>query len=253
MKQNWVGWKKIEKSGFFYHSSSKKWKLQKINLFFSWKTFLHNRTRINLKNFFSCSNVSRLLYLIIFDSENLKKKRRPNFVSFSGLEKSETKLKNQTKLSGNSIPRNLWCIASPESLGSYHQPFSSLYRVKECLLEKTRHCKNASFKNFSNLRFEFLKIFRELKLCHELTPYLAGIRFSFRSKTQFWWRREIIWKWRFGVARAMSMPSVGTSGAWLTRARAASTTPRAGPTPLAAIPREIVKFKSSPTALINLE
>ena len=63
--------------------------------------FLHNRKSINLTSFRSCSNVSYLLYLIILDFES--RKNPAVSISFAGLENSETKLRKETKLSGDSI------------------------------------------------------------------------------------------------------------------------------------------------------
>ena len=60
--------------------------------------FLRNRKRINL-TFFLCSNISSLLYLIL-ELWKIEKTRRLNYISFSRLENSETKLRNETKLSG---------------------------------------------------------------------------------------------------------------------------------------------------------
>ena len=40
--------------------------------FFFWEMFLHNRLTIHFISFFSCSNISSLLYSIILDSENCK-------------------------------------------------------------------------------------------------------------------------------------------------------------------------------------
>ena len=88
LKKNWeiLGF-----MAFFYYSRSKKWKFQKINLFFSWKMFLRNRKRINL-TFFLYSNVS--FYCIrLFWTLKIGKTRRLNFVSFWGLENGETKLR----------------------------------------------------------------------------------------------------------------------------------------------------------------
>ena len=60
--------------------------------------FLHNQKKINLTSFFRVQTF-RLYYIWLFWSLKIEKARRLNFVSFSGLENSETKLRNETKLS----------------------------------------------------------------------------------------------------------------------------------------------------------
>ena len=64
--------------------------------------FLHNRKKTKLTSFFVFKRFVSSIF-DYFDTENLKKTRRLNFVSFSGFENSETKLRNETKLSGDNI------------------------------------------------------------------------------------------------------------------------------------------------------
>ena len=92
VKQNWVGWKKLRNRGFmafFFYTRSKNWKCQKINPFFPEKNFCIIEKVLIWQVF--CVKTFRLHYIWLYWSLEIEKKtRRLNFVSFSGLENSET-------------------------------------------------------------------------------------------------------------------------------------------------------------------
>ena len=87
--------------------------------------FLHNRRKNYLKK-----------YLIVFYSENSKKKRRLNFVSFSGLKNSETKF-SERKLCGDRIYiKDLWNIKEKRRLKWFYKARNRNVWLLSCFLKK---------------------------------------------------------------------------------------------------------------------